>query len=1015
MRRYLRFVVGAAILGAGLLIWHASRSRAERNQEDAPKAKAPDPLPIRQVVLFNSGVGYFQREGDVDGNARIELSFPTADINDLLKSLILQDLGGGRVSTVSYDSHDPIEKNLRSFALDLSGNPSYGQILNQARGEKVEVLRREKADAQPVKVQGSIVGMEAQATGVGTEQELLNLMGEQGLVSIPLNQVLAIRFLNPILEGEFQRALQVLVRAHDTQKKSVSLGFTGAGKRPVKVGYVVERPIWKTTYRLRLEPNGKLFLQGWALVENTSDDDWNDVRMTLVAGRPISYKMNLYEPLYIPRPTVEPALFASLRPPVYSAAMEGQGVGPTPGMVPPPLGQGALGGQIGAGALGMPAVNFGNQGMQGGAGFSFAGNLGFGGGFGGQLGQFGGQVGQFGGGFVNRHQLPQSGQGGFLWANQQRLTYEELQERRKQKKEAMEEAKKAVAAIPGLNFREGIESVASADDIGDYHRYLIDQKVTLPRQKSAMLPILNQTIEGAKVSIYNQQVHARYPLLGLRLKNTSGKPLTQGPITVYEESNYAGDTRILDLHPGEERLLSYALDQGTEIETKVASRISPEMTVEIGGDKLIAHFKYRETKTYLIKNRSAHDRRVVIEHPVRSGWKMVGAKPRERSREVYRFVVDAPAGKPVPFDVAEEQTRVQEVALSPVDRGPPRFLFDSLEVVPVSKTSLGEEMELKVLKAALHVRHKVREARTYLIHNHSSDEAVLNVKHLVRPGWKLVDGKDADDKGPKFHRFMLTVPPGKQVSREIVEEQLRNDLLALVSGEDRPARYVVGLGVEVQPIVNTTPERLLDVKIIKGKVHARYKVEETTSYVVKNNLETDRIFRFEHLVRPEWKRLEGKEVVQNGPAVHRFTLKLAAGKTGSEQVREDWIYRTKEQPLGSVDGRLLQEYLASSALSAEVKAALEKTLAMSTKLKDAQRQLAELEKQRQTLSDDQSRLRENLKIIPPTAEPYKKFLQKFVDQEVEIENLQRQLRDVQATVKKAEREYVEFSERAGAE
>jgi hypothetical protein len=78
-----------------------------------------------------------------------------------------------------------------------------------------------------------------------------------------------------------------------------------------------------------------------------------------------------------------------------------------------------------------------------------------------------------------------------------------------------------------------------------------------------MLPILDQTIEGHKVSIYNEAVQAKYPLLGLKLKNTSGQPLTQGPITVYDGGNFGGDTRILDMQPNEERLLSYALDQST--------------------------------------------------------------------------------------------------------------------------------------------------------------------------------------------------------------------------------------------------------------------------------------------------------------------------------------------------------------------------------------------------------------------------------------------------------------------
>ena len=301
MRRkwQLAAVAGVAVCAA-LVLWQTSRGRAQTAEPEGKEKAAESPLPIRQVLLFNSGVGYFQREGDVDGNARVDLTFPVGDINDLLKSLVLQDLGGGRVSTVNYDSHDPIDKILRSFALDLNNNPTFAQILNQARGEKIEVTRLEKKDAQPTKVSGTIIGMEAKyplnkvgadaTPGVMAEEEFLNLSTAQGIHSIALKTVLGVKFMNPVLEGEFLRALKILAASHDMQKKSVSLGFNGAGKRAVRVGYVVERPIWKTSYRLRMEPNGKVFLQGWAMVENTSDDDWNDIRMVLVSGKPISFQ-----------------------------------------------------------------------------------------------------------------------------------------------------------------------------------------------------------------------------------------------------------------------------------------------------------------------------------------------------------------------------------------------------------------------------------------------------------------------------------------------------------------------------------------------------------------------------------------------------------------------------------------------------------------------------------------------------------------------------------------------------
>src|SRR5262249_56396019 len=110
--------------------------------------------------------------------------------------------------------------------------------------------------------------------------------------------------------------LEVLAGGHDHQKKSVTLDFTGEGPRPVRVGYVTESPVWKTSYRLAVNKD-KLFLQGWGIVENTTDEDWKDVRLGLVSGRPISFQMDLYEPLFVPRPMVWHNLFASLQPQTY--------------------------------------------------------------------------------------------------------------------------------------------------------------------------------------------------------------------------------------------------------------------------------------------------------------------------------------------------------------------------------------------------------------------------------------------------------------------------------------------------------------------------------------------------------------------------------------------------------------------------------------------------------------------------------------------------------------------------
>ncbi len=289
-------VAVAVAVGVGADRWLGAEATAEGKQDLKPAVA----LPVTRVVLFNSGVGYFSRSGEVEGEARVDLMFPESDVNDLLKSMVLEDFGGGRVAAVSYDSREPITRTLSSFAINLNGNPTFADILQQARGERIEVTTQPTAANQPGKLTGTIVGVEHQQIPVGKDQstviEVLNMWCAEGLRAVKLNEVQQLRFSNPVIESEFRRALEVLALNHDSQKKAVSLHFAGEGKRKVQVGYVVEAPIWKTSYRLVLdgENKGKPYLQGWAIIENPTDEDWAGVRMALVSGRPISFKMDLY-------------------------------------------------------------------------------------------------------------------------------------------------------------------------------------------------------------------------------------------------------------------------------------------------------------------------------------------------------------------------------------------------------------------------------------------------------------------------------------------------------------------------------------------------------------------------------------------------------------------------------------------------------------------------------------------------------------------------------------------------
>jgi hypothetical protein len=641
MRRAILLAAGgglAAVIALTLYLAWPSHSPADppRAPDPLPGTRAAAPsetavqLPIGQVVLFSSGVGYFQREGQIEGDARVDLSFPVSDINDLIKSMVLRDLDGGHVSAVSYDSNAPVEKTLQSFAINLSSNPTFGQVLNQARGEKVEVVLQQANATQPGTMTGSIMGVEAQQQPVGKDGvvnvEQLNMWCADGMRSVKLSDVQRIRFLNPIMDNEVRKALEMLTLSHDTQKKAVSLNFAGEGKRNVRVGYVIENPIWKTSYRLVLgkEKEDKPFLQGWAVVENPTDEDWKDVRMALVSGRPISFQMDLYTPLYVPRPTVVPELFASLRPVTYNGDVSGRpisiaGTVPTEGL----------------------RKEFNRLADSEGEKFALA--------------------------------VPAAEP-----ANAAAKINEDLGRR--------------------MNLGEsGVATMATATKLGDFFQYAIDKPVTLPRQKSALLPIVNKDVEGTRCSIYNERTQAKFPLLGLKFKNTSGLHLMQGPITVFEGSNYAGDARILDVEPNEERLISYAVDLGTEVNPVPSSDNGRLVQIKVVKGILHSQTKVRETKTYTVVNRNDQERLVLVEHPVRNDFHLTDdtTKPAETASDVYRFEVKVPAGKTAIQAVTEEKIVNEQIQLTNSNDDQMRFFLNATVASQKVKDGLKQALELK--------------------------------------------------------------------------------------------------------------------------------------------------------------------------------------------------------------------------------------------------------------------------------------------------------------------------------
>jgi hypothetical protein len=229
------------------------------------------------------------------------------------------------------------------------------------------------------------------------------------------------------------------------------------------------------------------------------------------------------------------------------------------------------------------------------------------------------------------------------------------------------------------------------------------------------LPIVNKDVDGTRVSIYNERTQAKFPLLGLKFKNSSGLHLMQGPITVFEGSNYAGDARILDLQPNEERLLSYAVDLGTEVNPVPSSDNGRLTALKVVKGISYQTTKLRESKSYTLKNRNDQERLVLIEHPVRHDFKLVDTdKPAETASDFYRFEVKVPAGKSETKTVTEERVFTQAIQLTNFNDDQIRVFLNSTVVSAKVKEALKQAQELRwaLAKTTREIQEQERQLKT---------------------------------------------------------------------------------------------------------------------------------------------------------------------------------------------------------------------------------------------------------------------------------------------------------------
>jgi len=617
-------------------------------------------LPLRRVTIYSNGVAYFERRGTVTGRAEINLSFKQSQIDDVLKSLVVLDLGRGSVGAVSYNSSAPPSARLSEipFSIDPSTNGDaaggLAGVLEQLQGARVAVTAANRSVTGAVLTIGERqLPTEKDKTPVKTHTLVITTDSSE-LQSFDLNDVRAIKLLDEGARQDITQFANASASARRRDAKTITITSEGEGQREMVISYTIAAPIWKTTYRVVLDPEGKPFFQGWAVVDNVSEEDWQDVSLSLVSGTPVSFIQPIQKPLYRYRPVIPIPEDLSLNPQVHDPAevyapssvvshgvpggVPGGVIGGIPGEAPPPPPPPPP-----------PPQQFGQR-----RDFSVADNA-----------------------------------TGFSKA----------------------ETRISDAITSG---ESGVESAATGGEVGELFEYRVEQPVTVRRDRSALIPILQTKMEGERVSVYNEASRRDRPMHGVRLKNTSALTLEGGSLTVIDGDAYAGEALIERLKSNEQRFISFGLDLSALVTTKFKTERRPVFLVRAQKGVFEAHYHQTQKKTYTIINQTDKKRIVYVEHPYREGWKLSDdtQKPSSQTVNYYRFRVELDPRKTVELPVTETQAFMDTYQLANLTSRDVELFVTSNYIDAAMRADLEKliDLKLRIGKESLRINDLDKEA-----------------------------------------------------------------------------------------------------------------------------------------------------------------------------------------------------------------------------------------------------------------------------------------------------------------
>ena len=679
--------VCVTVLFAGTTFAQTRPVREARPVADMQETTGNASLPVRKVVLYKNGVGYFEHAGRVHGNQELEIEFTTGQLNDVLKSLTVVDLNGGMISGVRYNSVAPLSERLKGLQIPLSADVTSGAFLIALRGTRVEVRNG------TVSALGKVLSVETVkkettrgATMDVTQLAIVTDAGELRLFE--LGPGVTVRAADSEIHEDVSRYLNLMGSTRSNDVRRMTISATGNGDRNLFVSYISEVPVWKSTYRIVLpKAPSTPFLQGWAIIDNTVGEDWKDVQLSMVSGAPQSFVQDVSQPYYTRRPVIPLPQSIMLTPQAHEASMEegigrgeGGGVGSgSGGGLGPGQGGGTGGGSFHAGLMVPKAVPPTGAMLSGrvadpsgavvpnaevvlrntatgvveSARTDSNGNY------------------TFSGVDAGAYSLSISSQG-FRTSMFSQVNLRPGYNSNINATLNVGTASETIE-VSGANVTAALRGASAAAEgraLGELFQYSLKEKITVLKNQSALVPIVQSPIDAEKVTLVTANQNGDLdgtPLRALWVTNSSRLTLDGGTFNILEEDSFAGEGITEVLHPGERRLLSYAADTAVHVttESEPLSTTAKRVTIVKGVMKVTR--EERNTSTYTIHNADSSPRQVIFERPIREEWRLAqDLKPEESGTTHYRFRLAVGPGKTEKFVVKESRPSETNIYVSTI-------------------------------------------------------------------------------------------------------------------------------------------------------------------------------------------------------------------------------------------------------------------------------------------------------------------------------------------------------------